>query len=581
MKNPIHYYLIRILIITLFFWACDNDQSDSLTVSPDHIDFGAAGGDTLLLIESSASMWNIENQASEWLVLSAISGNNPVDLVKVKTIGKTLVPRKGTLIVTAGDATPVQLIVSQASSEFLYTINASPLNIEINQSGSAVILTINTDAPQWNIESSANWLQFDKTNGLVGNTNIYVTALFNNNSENRYGEFTINAGNAASVNVSVTQRGDYFPSYNTSPLAPDPTGMISNAVELAAKINLGWNIGNTLEAIGGETAWGNPKVTKALLQLVKANGFNAVRIPCSWYQNMENPATSKIKESWLNRVKEVVQYAVDEEMYVILNIHWDGGWLENNCTLNKQEAVNARQKAFWEQIATHLRNFDEHLLFASANEPNVENSTDMAVLLSYHQTFINAVRSTGGKNSYRVLVVQGPSTDIEKTNQLMKTLPNDEVNNRLMAEIHFYTPYQFCLMSEDANWGKMFYYWGKDYHSTTDLTRNATWGEESAIDSYFALMKKQFVNNGIPVVLGEYGTMQRLTLTGDDLTLHLASRAYYLKYVTKQAIANGLLPFYWDNGFNGNNTMALFNRTNNTVYDQQALDALVEGSKVE
>ena len=114
-------------------------------------------------------------------------------------------------------------------------------------------------------------------------------------------------------------------------------------------------------------------------------------------------------------------------MYVILNIHWDGGWLENNCTQDKEEEVNARQEAFWEQIATTMRDFDEHLLFASANEPNVDNATQMAVLESYHQTFIDAVRSTGGKNSYRVLVVQGPSTDIEKTNQLMTTLPTDEV----------------------------------------------------------------------------------------------------------------------------------------------------------
>ena len=134
-------------------------------------------------------------------------------------------------------------------------------------------------------------------------------------------------------------------------------------------------------------------------------------------------------------------------------------------------------------------------------------------------------------------------------------------------------------MSEDASWGNMFYYWGKDYHSATDLSRNATWGEEDDLNKYFLMMKTKFVDNGIPVVLGEFAAIKRTSLTGDALTLHLASRAYFLKYVTQQAKANGILPFYWDAGGMGNNSSALFNRQNNTVYDQQALDALVEGAQ--
>ena len=150
------------------------------------------------------------------------------------------------------------------------------------------------------------------------------------------------------------------------------------------------------------------KITNDLIKLVKQSGFNAIRLPCSWNQYADQ-ITAEIKSSWLNRVKEVVQYCVNNGMYVILNIHWDDGWLETNCTPGKQEETNAKQQAFWEQIATHLRDFDEHLLFASANEPNVSDATQMAVLLSYHQTFIDAVRSTGGKNAYRVLIVQGPT----------------------------------------------------------------------------------------------------------------------------------------------------------------------------
>lgn len=368
-----------------------------------------------------------------------------------------------------------------------------------------------------------------------------------------------------------------YPSYNTNPIAADATGMSSSAVQLAAKIKLGWNMGNSLEAIGGETAWANPKATKALIDLVKANGFNAIRIPCSFDQYLANSTTAKIKEEWLSRVKEVVNYGVANDMYVIVNIHWDGGWLENNCTEAAKSATNAKQKAYWEQIATYLRDFDERLIFASANEPKVANATEMAVLTTYHQTFIDAVRSTGGKNAYRTVVVQGPDTDIEKTNKLMLTLPSDKVANRMMMEVHYYTPYQFTLMDKDADWGKMYYYWGATNRSTTDTERNPTWGEEADLAKLFKSMKTQFVDKGIPVILGEFGAIRRSNLTGSNLTLHLASRAYYLKSVVQQAKANGMVPFYWDEGNIGSNGFGIFNRFNTTVADTQALNGLLDG----
>ena len=363
-----------------------------------------------------------------------------------------------------------------------------------------------------------------------------------------------------------------YPSYNTKPIAADATGVGSTAVQLASKIRLGLNIGNTLEATGGksETYWGNPKITKEFITFVKQSGFNAVRLPTSWDQ-YSNQATAEIEASWLSRVKEVVQYCVDNDLYVIVNIHWDGGWLENNVKVTKQAQNNAKQKAFWEQIATQLRGFDEHVIFASANEPNVETAEEMAVLLSYHQTFVDTVRATGGKNANRVLIVQGPSTDIEKTNKLWTQLPTDTLKDKLMAEVHYYTPWNFTGMTKDESWGNQFFYWGKDFHSTTDTAHNPTWGEEDTVDSLFKSMKTQFVDKGIPVIVGEFGAVKRSNLTGADLKLHLDSRAHYFNYVVKQATANGLLPFYWDIG-------ELLNRNTNTVLDQQDLDALIQGA---
>ncbi|MCR8557208.1 cellulase family glycosylhydrolase [Mucilaginibacter sp. BJC16-A38] len=363
-----------------------------------------------------------------------------------------------------------------------------------------------------------------------------------------------------------------YPSWNTNPIAPDQTGVTSTAVQIASRINLGINIGNTMEAPGNENGWGAPNITQALIDSYKQRGFNAIRIPCEWdYSHIINTTTEQIDPAWLSRVQAVVQYCVNDGLYVILNIHWDGGWLQQNCTTAAQVAVNAKQKALWEQIATQLRGFDEHLLFASTNEPDVSDATGMSVLLSYHQTFINAVRSTGGHNSYRTLVVQGPSTDITKTNSLMNTMPTDAASNRLMVEVHYYTPYNFCLMDGDASWGKMFYYWGSGYHTTFDPARNATYGEESDVNSYFQSMKTKFVNNGIPVVMGEFAAGRR-SVSGDSLTFNVASRAYWHNYVIHTALANGMLPFLWDTG-------SIISRSNYSVQDQQQLAAMVQGTQ--
>ncbi|WP_308991031.1 cellulase family glycosylhydrolase [Mariniflexile litorale] len=467
--------------------------------------------------------------------------------------------------------------------EVTYTLTTNTTSIDFENGASDFDVTVTTNVDTWVISSSGtSWITLSETTGSSGSTTVKVSVSENTSISDRSSTVTVNANNVTAVKITVNQAGitssnGIYPDYNTDPIAADATGMSSTAAEIAAKITLGWNIGNSLEATGSETAWGNPLITKQLIDAVKANGFNAVRIPCSWNQYVTDDVNAKIKTAWLDRVKEVVQYCIDNDMYAILNIHWDGGWLENNITEANKVTINAKQKAFWEQIATHFRDFDEHLLFASANEPDAEDATAMSVLNTFHQTFIDAVRATGGKNAYRTLVVQGPKTDIELTNNLMNTLPTDTATDRMMAEVHYYTPWQFAGLTEDASWGKMFYYWGAGYHSATDTERNTTWGEETSLDAYFESMKTKFVDQGIPVILGEFGAIRRSNLTGDDLTLHLNSRAYYLKYVVKQAKANGLLPFYWDEGSIGNNGFGLFDRSDNTVFDQQALDALIEG----
>src|SRR3989339_1369150 len=352
---------------------------------------------------------------------------------------------------------------------------------------------------------------------------------------------------------------------------------LPTAQQVADQMKVGWNLGNTLEAVCGEDAWGAGHTSQQLIDSVKSAGFNTVRIPVAWFCHSDTIA-SVIDKAWIARVKEVVDYCIKDGLYVILNMHWDKGWLENRVNKANQDIVNKRQHAYWTQIANYFNDYNEHLLFAGANEPNAHDTASVSVLMTYHQTFIDAVRATGGNNSSRTLIVQGPSTDIDKTNNLMNTMPIDSIANRLMIEVHYYTPWQFCGLTEDASWGKMFYYWGKDYHSTTDVTRNANWGEESDLDRYLGLMKTKFVDNGIPVILGEYGAVKR-TLTGNsDQELHLASRLYFYNYFVESAVNKGIIPFNWDTGPYGNNTSGIFDRNTGAVVDQGLLDAIMQAA---
>lgn len=470
----------------------------------------------------------------------------------------------------------ISLIACKKKGDIAAQLSVSATTVSFLPEGGASDITVTCNA-NWSVSNpAASWLQISQATGNSGSATIKLTAGANGTGVTRAGIVEVSAENGQVRRVTVAQSATIYPSYNTTPKAPDATGMGSTAVQLAAKFKLGWNIGNTLEAPGGETGWGNPAITEDYIKFVKQQGFTAIRLPCAWnWHHITNESTAQIDPNWLNRVKEIVGYCVKNDMYVLLNIHWDGGWLDGNINKLKQDSVNAKQKALWEQIATTMRDFDEHLMFAGANEPPAENAEQMAILTTYHQTFVNAVRSTGGRNSHRVLVVQGPSTDIEKTDNLMSSLPTDNVQARMMVEVHYYGPSQFCLLFDgDASWGKMFYYWGAGHHSAIEPDRNATWGEEDYVNSTFVKMKTKFTDKGIPIILGEYGTYRRggTAHVPKDLATHNDAVDHWLTYITKQAINNGMKPFFWDTG-------GALDRQNNTIKDQRTIDALVAGGQ--
>lgn len=335
----------------------------------------------------------------------------------------------------------------------------------------------------------------------------------------------------------------------------------------------GWNLGNTLEPPTGEGTWG-PAATRELIRAVAGSGFNTIRLPVAW-DSHANASTHEIDPAWMVRVRQVVDWCYAENLYVIINCHWDNGWFENHITDAVDGAINAKMQSYWTQIATAFAGYDQRLLFAAANEPNCDSAAKWATLRSYYNTFISAVRATGGNNTVRWLIVQGPNTNIDLSEQLVASLPNDPTPGRLAFEVHYYDPYQWTIMPQDESWGKTFYFWGQAYHHATRADRNASWGEESYVNAQFQKMVEKFVIRGVPVIVGEFTAIKRsgrTDLTGADFKLHVAARTYFHKYVVDAANSRGLKPIYWDIAGQ------MFDWTTGAVIDPDNVKALTGGA---
>ncbi|MCX6122884.1 MAG: cellulase family glycosylhydrolase [Ignavibacteriales bacterium] len=356
-------------------------------------------------------------------------------------------------------------------------------------------------------------------------------------------------------------------------IAADTTGMGTlTSVELAKAMIPGWNVGNSLDAIGGETSWGNPMISQSLIDSIKAAGFHSVRIPVAWSSHFSDASTFTIDPAWLDRVEQVVSYVLDDGMFAIINEHYDGGWIQP--TYAQQAYVNDRLAAMWRQIAIRFRDYGGHLLFAGMNEihitdvysgPTVENYT---VQNSFNQTFVTTVRSTGGCNVYRYLAVQGYNTNIDYTYNYF-AIPTDVTPNRLMVEVHYYDPYDFTL-----NTSSTITQWGKN---ATDPSKTETWANESYADGQFQKMKTKFIDKGYAVILGEYGPMARLTLGSDALNAeHARYRLYYMEYITRSLDRHGLVPIYWDNGYTGDTGEGIFDRSTGAQVYPDIIKAMID-----
>ncbi|WP_338731591.1 cellulase family glycosylhydrolase [Mangrovimonas cancribranchiae] len=439
--------------------------------------------------------------------------------------------------------------ISVGLNELNYTSNGGERSFNVNASHSI----------SWGVSTEADWLTISETSG-VGNGEITVTAESNSSDQERNTTVKVFTYET-SFDIQVTQEA------SISNITPDPSEMSDlTAVQLTSEMGVGWNVGNSLDAVGGETAWGNPAINQQLIDAVKAAGFNTVRIPIAWSNYIqEGDDNYAISEAGFTRVEEVVNYVLDNDMFAVINIHWDGGWMQP--TYNDQAYVNDRLDKMWKQIAIYFRDYDYHLIFAGTNEVMVEGDYGTpteeyyTVQNSFNQTFINTVRATGGRNAYRFLTVQGFNTNIDHTVNFAE-IPEDTAENRMLMEVHYYDPFDYTLnVDNDDTWQ-----WGE---IATNPDATAGWGDEDWLETKFQSMYDNFVAEGIGVILGEYGASYRGEVDGAE-----TYRAYYYEKTTQSALEHGMVPVIWDNGYPDNHQMGLFNRNDGAEYFPDIIDAI-------
>lgn len=328
-----------------------------------------------------------------------------------------------------------------------------------------------------------------------------------------------------------------------------------NAIQFTEVMGNGINLGNTMEAYGHlssgidkatsvyETAWGMPVTTKEMIQGMKDAGFDSIRVPVSWTNMMdfENDDYT-INEAYLKRVGEIIQYAIDADMIVVVNDHWDGGWwgMFGSAKKETREKAMTMYTEMWKQIAEYYKDVDAHLVFESGNEEigNRLNDTDQSwskdggtlsedecyeTANKINQKFVDTVRAAGGYNANRFLLIAGYNTDVTMTCDDRYKMPTDKIDGKLILSVHYYDPSGYCIFSSAGSWGSK--------------------AEVEAMNNMLAKLTK-FTDKGYGVIIGEWGVLDE---SGENKMAE-NTLDYY-----KNFIANcdyyGYCPILWDTSF--------------------------------
>lgn len=341
-----------------------------------------------------------------------------------------------------------------------------------------------------------------------------------------------------------------------------------STMEIVKDMGLGINLGNTFESCGGwinassvtnyETGWGSPVITEDIIKGYADSGFGVLRIPVAWSNMMSGDYD--INPEYLARVKQVVDWALDSGMYVILNIHWDGGWWEKFAGKDKDECMYKYER-IWTQLTDEFKNYSDKLIFESLNEEGCWDSIwnrysgkedgkaeAFGLLNEINQKFVDLVRASGGNNKKRHLLIAGYGTDITLTCDELYKMPDDP-EKRCAVSVHYYTPSTFAILEKDASWGKCRKDWGTD-------------ADIAELEKNMDMMKEHFVDKGIPVIIGEYGCPVK-NKDKDSIKKYLVS-------VCEAAYDRDMCPVLWDV------TDAFYSRTSCSFKDKEILKGLMD-----
>ncbi len=343
------------------------------------------------------------------------------------------------------------------------------------------------------------------------------------------------------------------------------------AMEITTDMDAGWNLGNTLDAnatadLSAETSWGNPKTSKAMIDAVAKQGFKSVRIPVSWGTHTSG-SDYKIDSAWMARVKEIVNYAIDNGLYVILNIHHDNDVYFYPNTANKERSLNY-VSSIWKQVAAEFKDYDQHLIFEILNEPRLIETNDewwfnvnypnaavldsIDIINQLNQAGLDAIRAAGGNNTERCVMVPGYCASIDGCTTATFKMPDDTIANRLIISVHAYTPYNFALNASGTN----------------VFSDNL----KSEVDSLFNTLKTKFLDKNIPVVIGEASASNK-----DNAS----ERMKWVEYYYGKSSALDIPVMLWDNNvYSGSGNIGeqhgFLNRLTCQWYDKALVDAMVK-----
>lgn len=353
---------------------------------------------------------------------------------------------------------------------------------------------------------------------------------------------TSSGGTASGGTASGGAAGGGTASGGTAGGSTAGSGGAIDARALVKALGFGTNIGNTLEnTVTWETGWGQPLITQAFINGLASRGIKTVRVPVAWDTYAKNGVIDSAK---MDRVKQVVSWITAAGMYAIVNIHWDGGWINNekgSPPFSLTTEIKTKFTSYWQQIGTAFSGVGHQLILEGMNEegswttdgqkygtPNIPPLNEM------NQLFVNTVRAQGGFNATRALLIAGFNTDLEKTCVPAFTIPTDPAGTgKLFLSIHYYTPWTFTIKEQND--------------SDTSQPVSTTWGtaaEKQTLEDLFTKLGTCSSDKKIPVILGEFA----VTRGTDPYVREAASRTAWMTAVAKASVARGIVPVLWDTG---------------------------------